>query len=304
MAAPASSSPLAPIPPDWPHSGSNDVLRTLFLQCVDGYIAEAGNDVDWPLVARASAAMRLRSRRREPREWIRFLLRSRATHGEFHQLVRDMRLDDGSDFFRYFRMTRQRFDHLLSLVGPLLQKKATFFREPISPAERLSFTIRCLAHGSSQQLASMCYRIGRSTASNILRETCWALHHVLDPLYRPVSISVLLLCADLMSYSVGSFSSLSSRGGLLVHVEHNGALLMSVQAAPKSTLKLKHLLSTHMSTVKFSTLVVFVTVFNSYSVDVASEGRRMTIVAHLSAAGAVIDKCCDSCADVSYSSAS
>ncbi|XP_042146973.1 protein ALP1-like [Ixodes scapularis] len=31
----------------------------------------------------------------------------------------------------------------------------------------------------------MCYRIGRSTASNILRETCWALHHILDPLYRP-----------------------------------------------------------------------------------------------------------------------
>ncbi|KAM7309951.1 protein ALP1-like [Ixodes scapularis] len=185
MAAPASSSPLAPISPDWPDSGSNDVLRTLFLQCVDAYVAETGNDVDWVLVARASAAMCLRSRRREPREWIRFLLRSRATHGEFHQLVRYMRLDDGSDFFRYFRMTPQRFDHLLSLVGPLLQKKATFFREPISPAERLSFTIRCLAHGSSQQLASMCYRIGRSTASNILRETCWALHHILDPLYRP-----------------------------------------------------------------------------------------------------------------------
>ncbi|KAG0421741.1 hypothetical protein HPB47_002401 [Ixodes persulcatus] len=155
MAAPASSSPLAPIPPDWPHSGSNDVLRTLFLQCVDGYIAEAGNDVDWPLVARASAAMRLRSRRREPREWIRFLLRSRATHGEFHQLVRDMRLDDGSDFFRYFRMTRQRFDHLLSLVGPLLQKKATFFREPISPAERLSFTIRQPIQASEETLEAV-----------------------------------------------------------------------------------------------------------------------------------------------------
>ncbi|KAM7314707.1 hypothetical protein ISCGN_004491 [Ixodes scapularis] len=108
MAAPASTSPLAPIPPDWPDSGSNDVLRTLFLQCVDGYIANAENDVDWALVARASAEMLVRSRRREPGEWIRFLLWSRATDGEFRQLVRGMRLDDGSDLFRYFRMTRQR----------------------------------------------------------------------------------------------------------------------------------------------------------------------------------------------------
>lgn len=150
----------------------------------------------------------------------------------------------------------------------------------------------------------MCYRIGRSTASNILRETCWALHHVLDPLYRPVSMSVLLLCPDLTSHSVRSFSSVYSWGGLLVHVKHNGALLMSVQASPKSTLKLKHLLWTDTSTVNFSTLVVFVTVFSSYSVNVASEGQCMTIVAHLSAAGAVLDRCCDSCADVSYPSAS
>ncbi|XP_040075578.1 uncharacterized protein LOC115314190 [Ixodes scapularis] len=129
--------------------------------------------------------MLVRSRRREPREWIRSLLRFRATHVEFHQLVRDMRLDDGSDFFRYFRMTPQRFDHLLSLIGSLLQKEATLSREPISPPEGLSFTIQCLAHASSQQLAPRCCGIGRSTACGILRETCSALHHVLDPFYRP-----------------------------------------------------------------------------------------------------------------------
>ncbi|CAN7980448.1 unnamed protein product, partial [Ixodes pacificus] len=78
-----------------------------------------------------------------------------------------------------------RFDHLLSLVGPLLQKKVTSWRKPIPPAERLSLTIRYLAHGSSQLICSMGYRIGRSTTSLIIRETCLALHKVLDPLYRP-----------------------------------------------------------------------------------------------------------------------
>ncbi|CAN7945786.1 unnamed protein product [Ixodes hexagonus] len=44
---------------------------------------------------------------------------------------------------------------------------------------------RYLAHGSSQQLCATSYRVGDSTTSGIIRETCWALHRVLDPLYRP-----------------------------------------------------------------------------------------------------------------------
>ncbi|KAG0413310.1 hypothetical protein HPB47_009551 [Ixodes persulcatus] len=152
--------------------------------------------------------MILRSRRRRHcREWIRFLLRSRETFGEFHHLVRDMRLDNGSDFFQYFRMTRQRFDQLLALVGPQLQREATPWRKPISPAERLSLTIRYLAHGSSQRICASCYRIGRSTTSLIIGETCRALHRVLDPLYRtPIQASeenleaIVWACVSLHNY--------------------------------------------------------------------------------------------------------
>ncbi|CAN7937679.1 unnamed protein product, partial [Ixodes hexagonus] len=43
---------------------------------------------------------------------------------------------------------------------------------------------RYLAHGSSQRICASCYRIGRSTTSLIIGETCRALHRVLDPLYR------------------------------------------------------------------------------------------------------------------------
>ncbi|KAM7285122.1 uncharacterized protein ISCGN_032084 [Ixodes scapularis] len=88
---------------------SPDMLHALFIQCIESYVAQSGSDTDWALIARATAAMILRSRRRRHcREWIRFLLRSRETFGELHHLVRDMRLDNGSDFFQYFRMTRQR----------------------------------------------------------------------------------------------------------------------------------------------------------------------------------------------------
>ncbi|KAG0427941.1 hypothetical protein HPB47_025053 [Ixodes persulcatus] len=126
-----------------PNCESPDILHALFVQCIESYVAQSGSNTDWALIARATAAMILRSRRRRHcREWIRFLLRSRETFGEFHHLVRDMRLDNGSDFFQYFRMTRQRFDQLLALVGPQLQREATPWRKPISPAERLSLTIR------------------------------------------------------------------------------------------------------------------------------------------------------------------
>ena len=80
-------------------------------------------------------------------------------------------------------MSPESFDYILSLVEPLITKKSTTLREPISPAERLSLTLRFLASGSSQTSMSFTYRIGRTTVSNIIRETCWALWQALHEKY-------------------------------------------------------------------------------------------------------------------------
>ena len=47
--------------------------------------------------------------------------------------------------FRNIRMTQERFEHLLSLVGPRITKPNTTMREAISAAERLTLTLRYLA---------------------------------------------------------------------------------------------------------------------------------------------------------------
>ena len=48
----------------------------------------------------------------------------------------------GSTFyFRFFRMSPQRFAHLFSLVGPRLKKNDIIFRKAIPPGERLAFSI-------------------------------------------------------------------------------------------------------------------------------------------------------------------
>ena len=76
-------------------------------------------------------------------------------------------------------MSSERFEHLLSLVGPLIRKEDTQFRKSISPEERLAVTLRFLASGDAQQSLSFSFRIGKSTLSKVISETCEMIHECL-----------------------------------------------------------------------------------------------------------------------------
>ena len=76
------------------------------------------------------------------RFWVRKIFQERKKYGLYHILTDELRLFDKEYFFRFVRMTPQRFEHLLSLVGPHLQRTTTKMREPISPAETLVLTLR------------------------------------------------------------------------------------------------------------------------------------------------------------------
>ena len=83
-------------------------------------------------------------------------------------------------------MSPETFQHLLTLVGPIITKKDTRMREAIGAAERLTLTIHYLAYGDSQQALSFAYRIARSTVSSIIHETCAAIWEALNEVYlRP-----------------------------------------------------------------------------------------------------------------------
>ena len=86
------------------------------------------------------------------------------------------------------RMIPNRFEHLLSLVAPFIQKRTTRFREPISPPQRLALTLRYLVTGESQQSLSFSYRIGKATISKIVSETSIAIYKALnEPYLKPPS---------------------------------------------------------------------------------------------------------------------
>lgn len=129
----------------------------------------------------------LRNRRRRiARKWyVRPLNRNRRRQSEYFTLVGDMReLGDNQKFFGMFRMSTDRFDDLVRRIEPHVTPSNTHV-SPISASERLAATLRILEHGDSVNSVACSYRMGRSTKSKIVKETCSALYAVLQPEFLP-----------------------------------------------------------------------------------------------------------------------
>ncbi len=72
--------------------------------------------------------------------WVHPILQKRKNHGEFHQLIQELRLDNGR-FKAYFKVDKDQFDYILRKVGPSISKQS-FCREIISPAQPLCICLR------------------------------------------------------------------------------------------------------------------------------------------------------------------
>ena len=83
---------------------------------------------------------RVEARRR--RLWVHDIYRRRRQYGEYYHLVQELQLD-GEMFHEYFRVTREQFRQLLTLVEPEIAKEETRLRETICPRQRLAITMRC-----------------------------------------------------------------------------------------------------------------------------------------------------------------
>ena len=59
---------------------------------------------------------RRRRRRQARRFWVHSIFTRRRQQGEYHNLLQEMRLSDPESHFRYLRMSKERFDSLLSKV--------------------------------------------------------------------------------------------------------------------------------------------------------------------------------------------
>ena len=130
------------------------------------------------LLAVAIIIMRRRRRRRKDeiekqkrarRCWVSSLNQERELLGAFYSTVLPARIQDRFFFFKYLRISPERFDHLLQLVRP-----------PIPPNERLAATLRYLASGDTKQSISFQFKLGKSTVSGIIDEVCEAIWDALS----------------------------------------------------------------------------------------------------------------------------
>uniref|UniRef100_A0A8C5PX67 DDE Tnp4 domain-containing protein n=1 Tax=Leptobrachium leishanense TaxID=445787 RepID=A0A8C5PX67_9ANUR len=110
--------------------------------------------------------------KRKRRLWVHPINAARPTHGHFVTLYRPLRERDPTKSYNYLRMSIPSFDELLSKVREPLMKRDTNMRDPIPPEEMLVITLRYLASGCSLQDLHYNFRVGRSTAGEIVRKVC------------------------------------------------------------------------------------------------------------------------------------
>ena len=73
--------------------------------------------------------------------WVHPINALREEKGEFYTLYPDLR-HFTPKFFAMYRMNPRKFDQLLRLVGPHLEKKWTRLRSPLSPEHKLVIALR------------------------------------------------------------------------------------------------------------------------------------------------------------------
>lgn len=73
--------------------------------------------------------------------WVNNINQKRLTYGEFHHLFSDLR-QDKKRFFKYFRMSEEKFFELLSLLKSSIEHNNTRFRKAVSIEERLAVCLR------------------------------------------------------------------------------------------------------------------------------------------------------------------
>ncbi|XP_073446531.1 uncharacterized protein [Dendrobates tinctorius] len=130
---------------------------------------------------------RERQRRRQRRRhlWIHPIVEFREFRGVYHTLYSELQANP-EKFTDYTRMSQQSFMYLLGRVQDVIRRQDTQLRRAIPPEQRLLVRLRFLATGESLSSLHFQFRLGISTLSGIVANTCRALWDVLCPEFMPL----------------------------------------------------------------------------------------------------------------------
>jgi hypothetical protein len=94
-------------------------------------------------------------------------------------LLKDLRLNQLSDFKNFLRLDATSFDELLKMIMLRIEKNTTTMRNAIPPSQLLSITLSYLATGNSFQDLKFTSAISPQSIGIIVMETCTVLIHSL-----------------------------------------------------------------------------------------------------------------------------
>ena len=115
--------------------------------------------------------------------WMRSWIARREERGAFHQLVKELVVEDSVGFRDFFRLNSQQFEFILKAIATRITKNETLMRPSIKLAERLAVTLRYLATGETFKSLEYSFRISRTLISSIVTECCEAIYHTLRSEY-------------------------------------------------------------------------------------------------------------------------
>ncbi|XP_017476804.1 PREDICTED: uncharacterized protein LOC108366840 [Rhagoletis zephyria] len=107
--------------------------------------------------------------RKKNREWTKVWREAKSEKGSFAFLTKELLISDKASYKNYLRMTETQFNFLLSFIKEDLRKQDTIMWSAISPAEKLSLTLRFLATGETFQSLNFHSKISKAAISGIIR---------------------------------------------------------------------------------------------------------------------------------------
>lgn len=102
--------------------------------------------------------------------------------GIYHTFIQEMRLHSDRHT-RYLQMNPEGFDFISEQISPLIQGKDGNMRKCLEPGLKLAVMLHHLAERVSHWCIADHCRLGRSTVSNIIQQTCDVLWQTLQPVY-------------------------------------------------------------------------------------------------------------------------
>ena len=108
--------------------------------------------------------------RRNRVHWVRPLMARREERGGFHQLARELAVEDAGGYRDFFTVNSQQFEFLFNGFSRRISKQDTKLRSSIKHAERLAVTLRYSATGETFKSLEYSFRISRTMISSTVIE--------------------------------------------------------------------------------------------------------------------------------------